>query len=230
MKEEKKEKTILKKGMCWNPYFVDLGSNGYELSNIIIYNDDGILIETGHGWFDESNNHTPNPEIDGTCYKIRAGYENKHQKEHHNFIIKDNSCTYKDGYTLFIYYKNVNYKPIKIERKSLFIEIDYTLFNNEKIYSKAIGQSNKFSNDIYWELRKEIKATDDDGFKYDRTFEELEKHLKNIKKLMKKYIQVKQEEESYPIDAFINSTCTETTSNQESYKNNIKILNQIAKD
>lgn len=216
----------LQKTSYWNPYFVDTNrGGGFELNNIIIYNEDGILIETGCGWFSESNNHTEG-NVNGGILKINTGTEEKHKKEKHNFIIKDNDCSYKDNvYTLYIYYKNVNYKPIAIVKNSLFIEVEYQLFNNEnKKYSKAIGQSKKYSDAIYWDLRHEIKATDDDGFKYDRDMSGLHEHLKNIKKLIKKYEKTKEAEKDFPIDAFIDGTNTEKNSNNESYKNNKKML------
>lgn len=220
----------LQKTSYWNPYFVDTNNRGgsYELNNIIIYNENGILIETGCGWFNESNNHTDGVNVDGGILKINTGTESKHITEKHNFIIKDRECSYKDDvYILYIYYKNINYKPIAIVKRSLFIEIDYQLFNNtEKTYSKAIGQSKKYSDAVYWELRKELKATDDDGFKYDRDMESLKTHIKNINKLIKKYEKTKEVEKDYPIDAFIDGTNTEKNSNNESYINNKKMLEE----
>lgn len=218
----------LQKTSYWNPYFADTNRGMYELNNIIIYNEDGILIETGCGWFNESNNHTEDANIDGGILKINSGTESKHLKEKNNFIIKDNNCSYKDNvYILYIYYKNINYKPIAIVKNSLFVEVEYQLFNNtDKKYSKAIGQSKKYSDAVYWELRNEIKETENDGFKYDRDMESLKQHLKNINKLIKKYEKTKEVEKSYPIDAFIDGTNTEKNSNNESYKNNKKLLEE----
>lgn len=220
----------LQKTNFWNSYFVDTSNRGggYELDNIIIYDDNGdLLLETGCGWFNESNNYTGSVNIDGGILKINTGTEEKHTKEKHNFIIRTRD-SYKEGYTLYIYYKNVNYKPIAIVKESLFIELKYQLFNNtDRTYSKAIGQSKKYSDAICWELRKEIKATDDDGFKYDRDMSGLHEHIKNIKKLIKKYETVKEAEKNYPIDTFIDGTNTEKTSNINIYKNNKKLLEEV---
>ena len=114
----------------WNSYFVDTNNRGggYELDNIIIYDDNGdLLLETGCGWFNESNNYTGSVNVDGGILKINTGTEEKHTKEKHNFIIKTRD-SYKEGYTLYIYYKNVNYKPIAIVKESLFIELKYQLY------------------------------------------------------------------------------------------------------
>lgn len=218
----------LQKTSYWNPYFVDTNRGMYELNNIIIYNDDGILIETGCGWFNESNNHTDGVNVNGGILKINSNTESKHIKEKHNFIIKDKDCSYKENvYILYVYYKNINYKPIAIVKNSLFVEIQYQLFNNtEKTYSKAIGQSNKYSNAIYWELRHEIKAADDDGYKYDHDMQPLKQHIKNINKLIKKYELTKEAEKSYPLDTLINATSTEKDVNMESYKNNKNLLKE----
>lgn len=219
----------LQKTSYWNQYVVDTNRGGeFEISNIFIYNEDGILIETGWGWFSEPDNHTEG-NIDGGILKINTGTEKKHIAEKHNFIIKDNERSYKDNvYKLYIYYKNVNYKPIEIVKNSLFVEVKYQLFNNkEKTYSKAIGQSNKYSKAIYWDLRNEIKATDGDAYKYDCDMSGLYEHLKNIKKLIKKYEKTKEAEKEFPLDAFINDTNTNKNSNNESYKNNKKLLEVI---
>lgn len=220
-----KEKKLVKESY-WNPYFVNTSNRGghYELDNIVIYNEKGLLIETGCGWFNESNNHTENTEIKNDILKINTGTEEKHIKEKHNFIIKTKN-SYKDGYTLYLYYKNINYKPVAIVKRSLFVEVDYQLFNNnEKTYSKAIGNSRKYSQEIYSELRKEIEKTEKNTYRYDEHMEELEQQLKNIKKLMKKYEKIKEEEKNYSIDKFVTGTATDKTQNKESYKNNIEML------
>ena len=44
--------TILTTVSCLNPFFM----NDRQITNIIFYNDEGILFETHHGWFGNSNN------------------------------------------------------------------------------------------------------------------------------------------------------------------------------
>lgn len=211
----------------WNSYFIQTSNRGggYELDNIIIYNDNGdLLLETGCGWFNESNNYTGSVNVDGGILKINTGTENKHIKEKHNFIIKTKD-SYKDGYTLYIYYKNVNYKPLEIVKESLFIELKYQLFNNtDRTYSKAIGQSKKYSDDVYCELTKELKDTEYNSYRYKDHMDELNDHIKAIKKLMKKYETVKETEKNYPIDTFIDGTNTEKTNNIKIYQNNKKMM------
>lgn len=211
----------------WNSYFVQTSNRGggYELDNIIIYNDNGdLLVKTGCGWFNESNNYTGSVNIDGGILKINNGTENKHIQKKDNFIIKTKE-SYKDGYTLYIYYKNVNYIPLEIVKESLFIELKYQLFNNaDIIYSKAIGQSNRYSDAVYNELTKELKDTENSSYKYKNNMDELNDHIKNIKKLIKKYQTVKETEKNYPIDAFIDGTSTEKENNMKIYKNNKNIM------
>ena len=211
----------------WNSYFIQTSNRGggYELDNIIIYNDNGdLLLETGCGWFNESNNYTGSVNVDGGILKINTGTENKHIKEKHNFIIKTKD-SYKDGYTLYIYYKNVNYKPLEIVKESLFIELKYQLFNNtDRTYSKAIGQSNRYSDDVYRELTKELKDTEYNSYRYKDHMDELNDHIKTIKKLIKKYETVKETEKNYPIDTFIDGTNTEKTNNIKIYQNNKKMM------
>lgn len=44
--------TILTTVSCLNPFFM----NDRQITNIIFYNDEGILFETHHGWFGNNNN------------------------------------------------------------------------------------------------------------------------------------------------------------------------------
>ena len=213
----------------WNSYFVITSNRGggYELDNIIIYGNNGeLLLETGCGWFNESNNYTGSINVNNGILKINAGSEEKHKKEQHNFIVKTKE-SYKDGYTLYIYYKNVNYKPIEIVKESLFIELKYQLFDNvDRTYSKAIGQSKKFSDAVYNELRKEIEKTNGDCYKYDNNISELEQHLKDIKKLMKKYEKTKELEKEFSIEKFIDGTSTNEENNIEIFRNNKKMIKE----
>ena len=44
--------TTLTTTICWNPFIL----NGRQVTNIIFYNDEGIMFETHRGWFGNGNN------------------------------------------------------------------------------------------------------------------------------------------------------------------------------
>ena len=47
---------ILKKKLSYyKPYFITVNNKEYMLSDIRFYNDDGIVINTGNGWFEDKN-------------------------------------------------------------------------------------------------------------------------------------------------------------------------------
>jgi hypothetical protein len=216
-------KNYLLKENYWNSYFaITNKGQAFELDNIIIYNEKGNLIETNSGWFNESNNTTGEKQLTSDILKINTGNEEKHKKEKHNFIVKTQS-SYKDGYTLYIYYKNIDYKFIGIEKDSLFLNIKYQLFNDDtKTYEKAIGHTKKFSQEIYYKLTAEIKQTEYDTFKYDRNIDALNEHLKNINKLKNKMLKMQEEEKNYSFEKLIGDTGTYEKENQEEYKNNLE--------
>ena len=224
------ENNLLKQNY-WNSYFAKTNKGQvYELDNIIIYNEQGKLIETSHGWFDESNNYTGEQTVKNDILKVNVGNEEKHIKEKHNFLVKTQE-SYKDAYTLYIYYKNIDYQFKAFTKDSLFINIEYTLFNNhEKVYSNAIGQSNKFSQAVYWKLREELKQAEYDAFKYDKHIEELDKHIKNLKKLAKQFVKVQEEEKNYPFESFINDTSKYKAICQEMYDNNKKLQEEAEEE
>lgn len=178
----------------WNPYFAKINNNIYELNNIIIYNESGVLIETGHAWFNESNNKTGDHYI-GEIKKINKNNIEKNLKSKNNFIIKDNESSFENRYILYIYYKNINYKFIKISL-NYFLEINYTLFGNDsKIYSKAIGQKTKLSQNINYNKIYPLI----DEMKY-KSVDELKKKIKELNKIIKEYENATIFENSLKVD------------------------------
>lgn len=75
----------------YNPFFVTVNGKPYELSNIRVFDSDGVIIESGHGWFGSGNNPLDEVEIPGKCTrKTKLGFEKKHC-----FVMRDDSDFYR---------------------------------------------------------------------------------------------------------------------------------------
>ena len=55
----------------YNPFFIDLGAKSYEISNILFYDEVGVVCSTGHGWFGSGNNNFNVFTIDADCVMKR---------------------------------------------------------------------------------------------------------------------------------------------------------------
>ena len=191
---------LIKECKCYNPYTAitkDLKS--FEIDNIIIYNENGALIETGRGWFDtdySTNNHIEALAI--TPDIIKKNKINFNCKD--NYIIKSEQQSYYPNtrYTLYLYYKNVNYKYLGLKLDNCFLYIQFTILDHTA--SMVIGNRNtksdkiKYSNDLK-EAYKNI-----DSYNFDSHFNEIEKAIETIRKYHNSYIKQKEIENNYTID------------------------------
>lgn len=199
-----------------------INKNFKLLDNIVIYNENGVLINTDLGYF-ESN--IDNETIKGEINFLRT--DNQKQKaiaNKENFVVKSEPKDYKFevNNTLYIYYKNINYKVTSIEKDNVFLNVNYTIFDKYK-ESLPIGNLTKKSdsimyNDIYNNIEKLEKE------KYSKDFEKLTNIMNDIKKAMKKYKKIQEEEKQYPIEKLINATRNDEQLNREIYINNLKLL------
>lgn len=174
--------------------------DGYELDNIIIYNESGVLIETKKGWFDNSNNNFE--EGDGLEIKPSIKRKNKINFESkENFVVKSEEKSYRDiqKYTLYIYYKNVNYKYNGLTLDSLFLNLNYSILDQFNYYV-VIGDRNAKSYLIEYneELQEAMKKIDHYNFSYKGA--EFQKALKTIAKYQKEYEKAKEYEKTLTVD------------------------------
>lgn len=186
-------KNLIKECVWYNPYIArtDKG-NGYQLENIKIYSEKGIILETGRGWFG-SNNDLGDIEIDTIYLKRKADLTSKQ-----NFIIKEDKSKYRidHNYTLYVYYKNINCNFIKFDLSTFWIESVFTILNGYEIRD-VLGQRNRESDAIKYDdkLQKAIEQLD--TYNFESHWDEMEKNLNYIKKMHKKYIDKKEEEKNY---------------------------------
>lgn len=173
---------------------IDEKGNAYELENIIIYSENGVLLETDCGWFGD-NNRLGDVAIGTIKRRMKCDFSRKE-----NFIIKEEKKNYRidNKYTLYIYYKNINCNFIGYSIDSLFLKTNFTILDNYKI-DDVIGSVKNKSNAIAYsdELKEAYKKVDSYNFKYHP--EELEKAIKLIREKQKEYKKALEEEENYTL-------------------------------
>lgn len=186
---------LIKQNEWYNPYIaIDEKGNAYKLENIIIYSENGVLLETDRGWFGD-NNRLGDVAIGTIKRKMKRDLSRKE-----NFIIKEEQKNYRidHNYTLYIYYKNINCKFIGYSIDSLFLRTNFTILDNYKI-DDVIGFVNNKSNGIAYsdELKEAYEKVDSYNFQYHP--EELEKSIKLIREKQKEYKKALEEEENYTL-------------------------------
>lgn len=208
-------KNLIRECSFWNPMTaVTKDLKSYELDNIIIYSEKGALIETDCGWFHHSNN-----DLDGVEIKpeiIRKTKIDFTKKE--NYVIKSPKKSYYDDnkrYTLYLYYKNINYKFDGLTLDGLFLNINYSIFDGYKSYM-VIGDRHTKSYDIKYSIDDDIKNLT--SYTMENHPEEFENALKSLAKKQKEFQKVKAEENVRTVDDIektIRESCREYLKNNQ---------------
>ena len=186
---------LVKQNEWYNSYVaIDEKGNCYELENIIIYSENGVLLETDRGWFGD-NNKLGNISIGTIKRRMKRDFSRKE-----NFIIKEEKKSYRidNKHTLYIYYKNINCNFIGYSIDSLFLKTNFTILDNYKI-DDVIGFTKNKSNNIVYS--NELKAAFEkiNSYNFERHPEELEKAIKLIREKQKEYKKAIEEEENYTL-------------------------------
>lgn len=166
--------------------------NAYSLENIKIYSENGVILETGRGWFG-NNNDLGEITID-TIYLKRNVDLTKKQ----NFVIKEEKSRYRidHNYTLYLYYKNINCNFKKFDLSSFWLESVFTIFDGYEVRD-VLGQRQKESDAIKYEKKMDELYKKINSYNFDSHYEEMEQAMQEIKKQHKKYINKKEEEKNY---------------------------------
>lgn len=189
------ENNLIKEAIWYNPYMaIDTKGKAFELDNIIIYSSDGVLLETGQGWFGY-NNTLGDKYISDINKRMKVDFSKKE-----NFIIKSKPLSYKleTKYTLYIYYKNIDCKFLGYSITSLFLETNFTIFDNYKI-DDVIGFTDRKSKAVQYsdELKEAFKKIDNYHFSYH--WDEVEKAIDTIQKAHKQLEEAKKIEKNYTL-------------------------------
>lgn len=191
-----KNENLLKQTM-WNPW-IAVCENGkaYELENIKIYTENGVIIETGRGWFG-SNNNLGNRKIDRIYLKRTIDLKSKK-----NFIIKEEKKSYRleNRYTLYIYYKDVllNFNFIAFELNNFWLEAAFTVFDNYKD-SIVLGSRQKESDSIKYNKELEEAFKKIDNYNFQQHYDEVKKAMESIENYHRLYEDQKTKEKSYTL-------------------------------
>lgn len=186
---------LVKQNEWYNPYVaIDEKGNAYELENIVIYSENGVLLDTDRGLFGD-NNRLGDVAIGTIKRRMKRDFSIKE-----NFIIKEEQKSYRidNKYTLYIYYKNINCNFIGYSIDSLFLRSNFTILDNYKI-DDVIGFTKNKSNSIAYseELKEAYQKVD--SYNFQNNPEELEKAIKLIREKQKEYKKALEEEENYTL-------------------------------
>lgn len=170
--------------------------NAYEIENIKIYSDCGVICETGRGWFG-SNNDLGSQEIDTIYLKRSIDLTKKI-----NFIIKEEKNPYRfdHNYTLYIYYKDskLNFKFLGFNLSNFWLESKFSVYNNYT-FDDVLGSRNKKSDSIKYNELLEVAYKKFDSYRFANHYEEIEEAIKTIKKYHKLYEEQKEKESKYTV-------------------------------
>lgn len=184
-------KNLIKNADWYNPFTaITTNGNGYELNKIHFYNEDGIILSTASGWFDEKNNGNNSfnngVKIDDIHLRNKVNFDKKE-----NFIVKNNNdYNIFNRYDLYIYYKNVDFKTHDIVI-SCNISGNYSIKLEDIVLNCNcyLGSATKKSDEVrykYYDMIDNLK-----NFKYG-DISELIKKVKELEKTIKQYEKIKE--------------------------------------
>lgn len=160
-----------------------------ELNNIIVYDEKGIIVQVGVGYFDND----ADIEIKGTIKrKIKKDFSKKE-----NFVIKseDNYSTHI-RYDLYIYRDNVDLQFLGFEKQIDLILAKYSLNGGEfsNVYKKLYENKH--------ELRKEFEEIWNKIKYYNLPYEkeELQKMLDQMAEINGKILEIEQRIKDFNVD------------------------------
>ena len=90
------ELNLFKISPWYNPLYVSINNNSYELNDIKFYDDSGVVIDVSRGWFGDSSFNVSIATSKPIKRKIKLDFSKKIP-----FIIKS-KCSYATKYDLFI--------------------------------------------------------------------------------------------------------------------------------
>lgn len=230
--------TILKKPIGLNPYTIE-GESNTLLKNIVVYNDNGILVETDQGWFLQSrlnNNYHESLKVPEVVRVKKNGIE-KAKQQHKCFYVIDKEVF--TNTTLYLYAPSVGYEPIymginsnytenvilqyklnKIVDAKFYIVIGLTYKKSDTAWRNVTGIAKRLGNLSY--SNKNIEHIQELYIKLGEAIENAKDTEKHIQQVIHECLRGK----SLP-DDFITATCRDKKTNEEIYKTNAVLYNSI---
>jgi hypothetical protein len=200
---EKTNTIVLYKSTTWyNPLYVHIKNTGYKLNNILFYDENGVVYQTGHGWF--------NSEFSTTSFDIRLSTSKQIKRKikmdfskNEPFIFKCDD-SYDISYNLYLPVSdfNIEYK-YKKQGDSIF-KIFYLIDdNNNKLY----GQENvKYLGSIPFNARIKLQEIGKKFSDYSYTpmsEKEFNNNINDLKQAYKDHIDALEYVKNYTVEDYL---------------------------
>lgn len=182
----------------WNPLTVYLDSGSYPLNNIVFYNEDGIVMNVGKGWFGQNSFGVTIATSKPCKRKIKVNFS-----KNETFVIKSDDCTYDKRYDLYVpindimitttYTKDI----IGIRANHKFVDLN----DHECIWSEYVKTFYTMKYDITEKFVAESKKLEklSCGNIPQNEFDTI---IQNLKQLYDKYQKVLHDIENYTVEDY----------------------------
>ena len=182
----------------WNPLTVYFDSGSYPLNNIVFYNEDGIVMDVGKGWFGQNSFGVTIATSKPCKRKIKVNFS-----KNETFVIKSDNCTYDKRYELYIPITDVMITTtyikddIGIKANHKFIDLN----GHECIWSEYVKTFYNMKYDISEKFVVEIKKLEKLSYA-NIPQNEFDTIIQNLKQLYDKYQKVLQDIENYTVEDY----------------------------
>ena len=182
----------------WNPLTVYFDSGSYPLNNIVFYNEDGIVMDVGKGWFGQNSFGVTIATSKPCKRKIKVNFS-----KNETFVIKSDDCTYDKRYDLYIPITDVMITTtyikddIGIRANHKFVDLN----DHECIWSEYVKTFYTMKYDITEKFVAESKKLEklSCGNIPQNEFDTI---IQNLKQLYDKYQKVLHDIENYTVEDY----------------------------
>ena len=182
----------------WNPLTAYLDSGSYPLNNIVFYNEDGIVMDVGKGWFGQNSFGVTIATSKPCKRKIKVNFS-----KNETFVIKSDDCTYDKRYDLYIPITDVMITTtyikddIGIRANHKFVDLN----DHECIWSEYVKTFYTMKYDITEKFIAESKKLEklSCGNIPQNEFDTI---IQNLKQLYDKYQKVLHDIENYTVEDY----------------------------
>lgn len=181
----------------WNPLTVYLDSGSYPLNDIVFYNEDGIVMSVGKGWFGQNSFGVTIATSKPCKRKIKVNFS-----KNETFVIKSANI-YNKRYNLYIPINDVMITTtyikdnIGIKANHKFIDLN----GHECIWSEYVKTFYNMKYDISGKFVVEIKKLEKLSYA-NIPQNEFDTIIQNLKQLYDKYQKVLQDIENYTVEDY----------------------------
>ena len=187
------------KTSCWNPYSIVVNNKAYSLGDIRFFDETGIQISCGRGWFGNNN------ELERVTFNLSSPVVRKTKESFIKkvpFILKKQD--YNDEYALYIPVEELPKFEVSYKKECNMIMkyVDIGLPNPSINYIKQCVKYLSKSLDSKEKLRETIKALDVYNIEQ-KTEEDFESDIKNIVHLYKEMKAAYSFVKSYSVEDYL---------------------------